>query len=51
VISSCPGFSDRFTRAAYVLGRVVVAPLDRILGDRENAYVLASTTYVVARKA
>jgi SAM-dependent methyltransferase len=38
------------TRAVYVLGRVVVAPLDRILGDRENAYVLASTTYLVARK-
>jgi len=39
------------TRAAYVLGRVAVAPLDRILGERENAYVLASTTYLVARKA
>lgn len=59
MIQMCRVFGDLFvprvlrplTRAAYVLGRVAVAPLDRILGDRENAYVLASTTYLVARKA
>jgi uncharacterized protein YbaR (Trm112 family) len=38
------------TTAAYVLGRLVIGPLDKILGRREDAHVMAATTYLVARK-
>lgn len=34
----------------YFFGRIVIAPIDRFLGSRDNAHILASTTYLVARK-
>ena len=38
-------------RKAWGLAGVLLRPLDKILGARDNAYVLASTTYLVAVKA
>jgi SAM-dependent methyltransferase len=38
------------SRAAYLVGRLALAPFDRILGERDDAYVMACTTYLVARK-
>jgi SAM-dependent methyltransferase len=37
-------------KAIFFAGRVLLTPLDRFLGERENAHIVASTTYLVARK-